>query len=126
MKKAVFYENIYDGVRASGADMEKTLARFRAEGMELLYLSPLSWKRDREMLAPMLKKLDIGIEGMHGWCDFPADPATNDYQEMIDLAVEAGAGNLLIVPGMLHTENTARAVESIVLGMRKAVRYGQE
>ena len=51
MKIAVFYENIYDGVQATGADMEKTLAGFRAEGMELLYLSPDSWKRDRETLS---------------------------------------------------------------------------
>ena len=126
MKIAVFYENIYDGVRAAGAELEKTLADFRAEGMELLYLSPESWVRDRETLAPMLKKLDIGIEGMHGWCDFPGDPETLRYREMIDLAVEAGAGNLLIVPGMLHTDDTAGAVDAIVQGMRKAVLYGRE
>ena len=126
MKKAVFYENIFDGVQASGADMERTLAGFREEGMELLYLSPDSWVRDRESLSPMLRKLGIGIEGMHGWCDFPQNPDSLRYREMIDLAAEAGAGNLLIVPGMLHTGDTAAAVDAIVRGMRKAVEYGRE
>ena len=126
MKIAVFYENTYDGVQATGADMEKTLAGFRAEGMELLYLSPDSWKRDRETLAPMLRKLDIGIEGMHGWCDFSADPDSSRYRDMIDLAVEAGAGNLLIIPGMLQTDDTSHATDAMVQGMRKAVYYGRE
>ena len=63
---------------------------------------------------------------MHGWCDFSADPDSSRYREMIDLAVEAGAGNLLIIPGMLQTDDTSHAIDAMVQGMRKAVQYGRE
>ena len=45
VKIAVFYENIYDGVRAAGRRMEDALAELRDAGMELLYLSPDSGKK---------------------------------------------------------------------------------
>ena len=40
MKIAAFYENIYDGVRATERRMEDVLAELHDAGMELLYLSP--------------------------------------------------------------------------------------
>ena len=126
MKIAVFYENIYSGVQAANQDMETVLTSLRDAGMELLYMSPDSWKRDRDTLAPLLEKLNIGIEGMHGHCYFTQDPDTTAYIEMVDLAVEAGAKNLLIVPGFINTGNTAEAIQSIVQGMQKAVDYGKE
>lgn len=124
MKIAAFYENIMDGLQASGGELEGTLASLKAEGMELLYLSPDSWKRDRDFLGPMLKKLEIGIEGMHGFCDFPGDPDSMRWQEVVDLAAEAGANNLLIVPGFLSTGNSVRDLENMFRGMRKTVAYG--
>ena len=77
MKTAVFYENLWEGAQAAGRTVEDVLTQMHAEGMDKLYLSVDSWKRDRETLAPMLRKLDIGIEGMHGWCDFSTDPDRN-------------------------------------------------
>ena len=50
MKIAVFYENIHDGVQASGRRMEDVLTELRDAGMELLYMTPDSWKRDRKEL----------------------------------------------------------------------------
>ena len=125
MKIAAFYENIYDGVRATGRRMEDVLAELRETGMELLYLSPESWKRDRKKLSGIMEKLDLRIEGMFGSCDFPNDPETDGYREMLDLAAEAGAGNFLIIPGMLTGGNTQRDLERMVAGVRKTVEYGR-
>lgn len=124
MKIAVFYENIHDYVQAAGRKTEDVLAELRDAGMELLYMTPDSWKRDRRELSGIMEKLGLGMEGMHGFCDFPADPGTEHYQEMIDLAAEAGAGNFLIIPGMFSTKNTARDLENIVSGARRAFEYG--
>ena len=126
MKIAVFYENILEGARASGQNAADALKTLREEGMELIYLSPDSWKRDRDTLRPLLDQLDMGVEGMHGWCDFPGGDGEERVREMVDLAAEAGAGNLLVIPGMLKTGNTLTALEDMVAGMRKAVRYGRE
>ena len=125
MKIAAFYENICDGVRASGLSMEDTLASLRGEGMERLYISVDSWKRDRGALEGILRRQGIALEGMHGFCDFPADPDTAAYREMIDIAADSGAEHLLFVPGMLSTGNTLRDLRSITEGMRRAVAYGQ-
>lgn len=126
MKIAVFYENIYDGVQATGQDPEEVLTRLHDCGMEFLYLTPESWKRDRKSLSAIMKKLDLKIEGMHGFCDFPGNPDTTRWQEMIDLAVEAGAGNFLIIPGMYSTGNTKRDLEQMTDGVKRAVEYGKK
>ena len=125
MKIAAFYENIHDGVRAAGASMEETLASLRGEGMERLYISVESWRRDGHALQGILRRQQIELEGMHGFCDFPADPGTAAYREMIDIASDSGAGHLLFVPGMLSTGNTLRDLRSITEGMRRAAEYGQ-
>ena len=124
MKIAVFYENIYDGVRAAGQDMEATLARLRAAGMEMLYISADSWKRDRKDLKGWMERLDLKMEGMHAFCDFPNHPDTGVFRELLDLAKESGAGNFLIVPGFLSTGNSVRDLNSMVQGVRKTVEYG--
>ena len=126
MKIAVFYENIHDGALASGQRTEDALAALRDAGMEMIYLNPDSWKRDRRELSRTLEKLNLGVEGMHSFCDFAQDPETEQYKELIDLAGEAGAGNLLLIPGMFSTGNTRRDLDSMVSGMRKAAAYGLE
>ena len=125
MKIAAFYENIYDGVQAVGLSMEDMLASLREEGMERLYISVESWKRDGHKLRGILCRQHIELEGMHGFCDFPGDPDTVAYREMIDIAADSGAEHLLFVPGMLSTGNTLRDLQSITEGMRRAVAYGQ-
>ncbi|MBR4359830.1 MAG: sugar phosphate isomerase/epimerase [Clostridia bacterium] len=126
MKIAVFYENIAAGARAEGRPMEDTLARLKDAGMDLIYLSTDSWEQDRRELRGILNRLNLGIEGMHTRIDFPQDPDTALYRGRIDMAADSGAGNLLIVPGMLSTGHTVRDLNAIVQGMRRAVAYGQK
>ncbi len=126
MKIAVFYENIYDAVQADGLKMYETLARLSEAGMELLYLTPDSWKRDRNVISGAMEKLGLEIEGMFGFCDFPGNPDPQRCREMIDLAAEAGAGNFLIIPGLYSTGNTQRDLDHMVQGARYAVEYGRE
>ena len=126
MKIAVFYENIHDAVRATGKRTEDALALLRDEGMDLLYMNPESWERDRHELSGIMERLGLKIEGMHAFCDFAGDPDTTRYKEIIDLATDAGAGNLLLIPGMYSTGNTDRDLGSMLAGMRRAVEYGRE
>ena len=125
MKTAVFYENLYDGAKAAGKRVDDTLRELMDLGMEMLYLSADSWERDRHELGKILEKLDLPVEGMHGFCDFPGDPDTARYRRIVDCAVEAGAGNLLIIPGMLTGGNTWRDLEIMVSGVRRTVEYGK-
>ena len=125
MKIAAFYDNIADGVRAAGRSMEDTLASLRAEGMERLYVSVDAWKRDGASLQDILKRQQIGLEGMYGFCDFSGKPDSTVYREMIDLAADCGAEHLLLVPGMLSTGNTLQDLNSLTEGMRRAVAYGK-
>ena len=126
MKIAVFYENIYEGVQATGRQMEDVLTELRDAGLEMLYFSFDSLKRDREKLAGIMDKLGLHIEGVHGFCDFAADPDTDRFREMIDLAADAGAGNFLIIPGLFASGNTRRDLERMVTGTRKAAEYGRK
>ena len=125
MKIAVFYENIYGGAKAAGKDMAETLQLLKDAGMELIYLSADSLRRDKNWLMPLLAKLGLGIEGVHAFCDFAGDPETPLCEETIHLAKECGAGNLLFVPGMLTGKNTLKDFSNIALGIRRAVQLGQ-
>ncbi|MBQ3669199.1 MAG: TIM barrel protein [Clostridia bacterium] len=125
MKIAVFYENIYDGAKAKGLEMEDLLRGFKGEGMDLIYISADSLRRDREWLLPLLKKLDIGIEGVHAFCDFGKDPDKPLGRDIIDLAAECGAGNLLFVPGMYSGKSTIECVNNMVKGLTSAVNYAK-
>ena len=125
MKIAVFYENIYDGVKAAGQDMESVLSRLKNAGMDMLYISADSWKRDRQELKRQMENVGLTMEGMHAFCDFPKTPDTEAYKELIDFAVESGANNFLIVPGFLSTGNSVRDLDSMVRGVRRAVEYGK-
>ncbi len=98
MKIAVFYENIYEGVQAAGLDMEAALSRLRDAGMEMLYISADSWKRDRNDLKRWMENLGLQMEGMYGFCDFPGRPDSSSYREMLDLALESGAQISLSCP----------------------------
>ncbi len=126
MKTAVFYENIRDGADALGLDLEEVTAELMDAGMEMLYLSPDSWKRDSAVLKPLLERLSLPVEGLHVHLNFPEDPDSAEYRDAVDLAVSLKANNLLIVPGMFRTGSTKDALESMVRGMRRAVSYGRE
>ena len=125
MKIAVFYENIYDGVQATGQDMEAVLAKLRDAGMEMLYISADNWKRDGRELKRWMTDLDLKMEGMHAFCDFPNNPDTDQYRELIDLAKDSGANNFLIVPGFLSNGNSIKDLESMVRGVGRTVEYGK-
>ncbi len=125
MKIAVFFENIYDGAKAAGQEMEAVLTRLRDAGMEMLYISADSWRRDRAALRPLMENLGLKTEGMHAFCDFARDPDSEAYREMIDLAAESGANNFLIVPGFLSTGSSIRDLENIAQGVRRAAAYGK-
>ena len=125
MKISVFYENLLDSVRATGLQAEEALGRLREAGIDGIYLNAESWERDRDFLRETLAKQNLCVTGMHAFCDFPAEPDTTRYRRIIDLAVESGADNLLLIPGMLSTGNTRRDLDHILEGTRKAVAYGQ-
>ena len=124
MNISVFYENIHDGALAAGLQTEDVLRRLRDAGMDSIYISADSWKRDRTMLKESLKKLGLRTGGMHAFCDFPGEKDAAPYREIIDLAAESGADNLLFVPGMLSTGNTLRDLEQMTEGMKRAQSYG--
>ena len=124
MNISVFYENLYDGAKATGLQIEDMLRRLRDAGMDSIYLNAESWERDREMLRVSLKKLNLRVGGMHAFCDFPSDPETMRYREIIDLAAESRADNLLLIPGMLSGGNTHRDLDHMLEGMKRAAEYG--
>ena len=125
MNISVFYENLHEGARAAGLEIEEILQKLGNAGMDSIYLTADSWKRDRDILRESLKKLNLRVGGMHAFCDFPSDPETLRYREIIDLAVESGADNLLLIPGMLTTGNTSRDIDHMLEGMKRATEYGR-
>ncbi len=129
MKIAVFYENIMEGVTKEGLEEEKVLEELAGLGMELVYISYEALKERKDFLLPLFSKLGLKVEGLHWAFDFGQSPEAESYRKAVDLAKEAGAGSLLIVPGMISEEKKGdreRIRNNMKTALSKAVRYGEE
>lgn len=131
MYTAAFLENILTGAEAEGISVREALQRMKDAGLQKLYFSPQGMEHagGEEKLLDVLKELGLGVEGLHCWFDLPHHPEDEGYKKLIDLAVRAGAGNVLIVPGMIPKDEGARRaelLENMRAALVKAVAYGHE
>ncbi len=129
MKIAAFYENIKEGRIALGLSEEEALKRALDAGMEKIYIGYENLKNNKEDLLPLFSRLGIGVEGLHAFFRFGVEPEDESYRDVIDLAKDAGAGNVLLVPGMIREDISLSFEiqrEHMAKAMRKAVAYGKE
>ena len=134
MQIAAFFENILQGALAEKLTLREALKRMQDAGMENLYVGTMGieWAKRagvEEDVFETCKELGIGIEGMHGFFDFGHHPEDESYRDFIDLAAEHGAGNVLIVPGMIPDDEQARRgemLQNMKSVLIKAVAYGRE
>lgn len=134
MHIAAFYENILQGALAEKMPLRDVLKTMQDAGLEKLYVGTMGieWTERAGLgvdIFELCDELGIGIEGMHGWFDFGHNPEDEGYKDFIDLAVRHGAGNVLIVPGMIPKEEEDRReelIQNIISAMRRAVAYGRE
>ncbi|MCR5273435.1 MAG: sugar phosphate isomerase/epimerase [Lachnospiraceae bacterium] len=129
MRIAAFYENIKSASEIEGIPVYDILAELKELGLELIYISGDSYKEDRDFVKETLKKLGLGVEGMHQHFDFAHDANNRTYEEFIDLAKEAGASNILLVPGFVMPDEKDKEEEilkNMKACMTRAVEYGKK
>jgi len=129
MRIAAFYENIITAVENEGKTLEEVLKTFMECGLEMIYISGDSVKKDGETALPLFKKLGLDIEGMHQHFDFAHKPDDESYKEYIDMAAEIGASNILLVPGFVfpgEEDKKDEIMENMLGVMKRAVEYGKE
>lgn len=129
MKIAAFYENILEGARKSGISDREALIRLYERGMCAIYISYDSLRSDKERLLSVFREVGLEVEGLHGFFDLGVDPKNDGCLDMIRLAKEAGANNVLIVPGMISPEDENQREErlqNMQIGLSKAVAYGEQ
>ncbi|MCR5468396.1 MAG: sugar phosphate isomerase/epimerase [Lachnospiraceae bacterium] len=128
MKIAAFYENMLTAMERENLSFEEILTGLKNCGLELIYISGDSYKKDWNEIEPVLKKHGIGIEGMHQHFDFGHDGNCRDYEEYIDIAKKIGASNILLVPGFIPEDETDKEKEirnNMLSCMKAAVEYGK-
>lgn len=133
MKLAVFYENIKDGLAPAGLTMEEALRRLKASGITRIYANARGLSTEWEELEPVLRRLEVEVEGLYDFCDFaktaPKElPPGADYRELIDTAVRVGAAHVLVVPGFLSMNPETRDAELklLIAGVAEAAAYGEK
>lgn len=129
MKIAAFYENIKTGAEHASVSMEEALLRLKKAGLDNIYADYRIVKEDQQWLFPLLEKTGIGTEGLYGFTDFVYHPDEEVYKECVDLALRMGAGNILLVPGMVEAEEEEKReelIENMRLGLEKASAYAGE
>lgn len=129
MKIAAFFENIAEGAMHSGISLEQALHQLHELGMDAVYISYEALSRYRERLLELFADIGLEVEGLHGHFDLGADPEDARCLDMIRLAKESGARNVLIVPGMILPEQAERREEllgNMVAGLRRAVALGAQ
>lgn len=129
MKIAAFYENIMDGIKNSGKSEQEVLAHLHEVGMDKIYMSYQSLNSREVELMKMFSEIGLEVEGLFWFFEFGKKPEDDGYKDTIDLAKRAGAGNVLLVPGMIVEENSLsrqQQMDNMKQAMRKAVQYGKE
>lgn len=129
MKIAAFYENIKTGAENAGISVEAALTQLKDAGLENLYANYETMRDDLSWLAPVMKKLGIGVEGLYGFFDFSHNPKEEKYKECIDLAARLGGKNVLLLPGVILPDEQDKAdqlQENMRQGMEIAVAYAKD
>ena len=129
MKIAAFYENIKMGAENAGISMEEALTQLKEAGMDNLYADYAVLRADFSWLAPVMEKLEIGLEGLYAFTDFAHNPEGESYRECVDLAAQLGAGNVLLIPGNILPEEQEHAeelTENMRKGLEIAAAYAKE
>ena len=128
MKIAAFYENILTGAKQNGISLETAVRNLMKEGLELLYISGFSYDDHPEEIRSLMASTGIGVEGLYMFYDFPMHPEDTGYELLIDSACELGAGNVLLIPGMIPANDPEKDIkfENSVQALRRAVAYGQQ
>lgn len=129
MKIAAFYENILEGAQKSGITDREALSMLHAQGMRGIYISYDSLRSDKERLLSLFRELGLEVEGLHGWFELGLDPQNQGCMDMIRLAKEAGANNVLIIPGMIAAEEENQRedrLQNMKRALTAAVSYGKQ
>ena len=129
MKIAAFYENILEGAEKLGITDREALITLYIQGMRAIYISYDSLRSDKERLLSLFREIGLEVEGLHGFFDLGIDPESDGCMDMIRLAKEAGASNVLIVPGMISPEDENRRearLQNMQTALSKAVAYGEQ
>lgn len=129
MKIAAVYENILEGAQKSGVTDRAALITLYEQGMRAIYISYDSLRSDKERLLSLFRETGMEVEGLHGFFDLGTDPVSDGCLDMIRLAKEAGASNVLIVPGMISPEDEnqrAEKLQNMKAALSKAVAYGEQ
>lgn len=113
MKIAAFYENILEGAMKSGISDREALIRLYGQGMRAIYISYESLRLEKERLLALFREIGLEVEGLHGFFDLGLDPRNDGFVDMIRLAKEAGANNVLIVPGMISPQEESLREERL-------------
>lgn len=129
MKVGLFYENFLEGIGRAGLPERETLAELKALGLERVYMAYATLAEREEELCGMFAALGLGVEGLYEFYDFGHNPTDESWRKLLDLAKRAGAGNVLLVPGMLGPEDAAcrkACLENMAAALRPVVAYGKE
>ncbi len=128
MEIAAFYENIAQGAESLHIPVEEALKSLKEKGMTRVYLCDRTFYEVKDDLMPVLKGLGIAIEGFFSFGDYGHAPDSESYKELIHLAKDCGAGNVLIVPGMIGEDEKDQAeilVKNMIHAMANAAAYGK-
>ena len=130
MQISVFLENVLEGIEYEGIELKEALARLKEVGLQKVYANYDTMKQvTGASVIQTLRELDLGVEGLYGFFDFPHHPMDDSYRGMIDLAKQLQAKHVLVVPGLILGEDLAQEEElkqNMYTGLRNAVAYGKE
>lgn len=104
MKISTFYDHIVQAQNQTGRPMEELLAKVKSYGIEGFEIHFEDLVRQKDWLLPLLKRMGLTISCIYETYDFVKNPEASAAYAAIDLAQEAGAGRVLIIPGFINLD----------------------
>ncbi len=122
---SVFHHHVLDFARERGVPIGVALAETRAMGFDGLVTEPALLK-DGEDFGRLLRESGLRVRSIFSWIDFVHDDpqaCARRTEELLDAAKTFGAGNVLVLPGLLReSDDTDAGLDRICGGLAEACR----
>lgn len=101
MKLSIFFDHILKAKEQTGRSLEELLSYVHDCGIEAVEMDYDYMAEREEILARKLKKADLSISCVYGFCHLGENPDEKKCFRIIDMAKRQNCRRVLIVPGFL-------------------------
>lgn len=106
MKISVFFDHLQEAAKQSNISLEEVIQKVSSQGVTGIEINLTCLIEQEEKILALLKEYNMNISCIYEFYDWGNNQALDYGKKHVDMAKKTGAGNILVVPGFLSTQET--------------------